>query len=156
MTISKIIHICQKINHPIVLLGGNQEIQKAEAIETIIKATEGIKNIVNLVGKCSLLESAAIVKHAKVVLTGDTGLMHIAAAFHKPIISIWGNTVPEFGMYPYYPQGMDLNKTIEVKNLPCRPCSKIGYNDCPKGHFKCIEQLEVAEIIATIKNSTSG
>ena len=60
LTISKIIHICQKINHPIVLLGGNQEIQKAEAIETIIKATEGIKNIVNLVGKCSLLELSLI------------------------------------------------------------------------------------------------
>ena len=142
LTIKKIIHICQKINYPIVLLGGKQEIQKAEAIETIINATEGAENMINLVGKCNLLESAAIVKNAKAVLTGDTGLMHIAAAFHKPIISIWGNTVPEFGMTPYYPKGMDLNSIMEVKNLPCRPCSKIGYADCPKGHFKCIEGLD--------------
>ena len=146
LTIPKIVHICQNINYPIILLGGKQEVPKAEAIETIIKATEGAENIVNLVGKCSLIESAAIVKNAKVVLTGDTGLMHIAAAFHKPIISIWGNTVPEFGMTPYYPRGMDLNTIMEVKNLPCRPCSKIGYTDCPKGHFKCIENLEVAEL----------
>ena len=147
LTIEKIIYICQSINYPIVLLGGKQETQKAEAIETIIKATAGQENITNLVGKCNLIESAAIVKNAKVVLTGDTGLMHIAAAFYKPIISIWGNTVPEFGMTPYYPKGMDLNTIMEVKNLPCRPCSKIGYDDCPKGHFKCIQQLDDAIII---------
>ncbi|MFK7978842.1 MAG: glycosyltransferase family 9 protein [Saprospiraceae bacterium] len=152
LTIEKIVHVCQKINYPVVLLGGKQEIKKANYIATIIEATEGKENLVNLVGQCSLLASAAIVKNAKVVLTGDTGLMHIAAAFQKPIISIWGNTVPEFGMYPYYPTGMDLNRTIEVKALPCRPCSKIGYDDCPKGHFKCIEQLSVMEIIAQLKN----
>ncbi len=156
LTIEKIVNICQKINCRVVLLGGKQEIKKANYIETIIKATEGKENLVNLVGKCSLLESAAIVKNAKVVLTGDTGLMHIAAAFHKPIISIWGNTVPEFGMTPYYPKGMDLNTIMEVKDLPCRPCSKIGFEDCPKGHFKCIEQLEVATVIKQIKELTKN
>jgi len=150
LTIEKIINICQAINYPVVLLGGKQEIKKAIAIETIIEATEGKERLTNLVGKYSLLESAAIVKNAKIVLTGDTGLMHIAAAFHKPIISIWGNTVPEFGMYPYYPKGKDLNTVIEVKNLPCRPCSKIGYDDCPKGHFKCIDQLEIGQIVGTV------
>ena len=152
LTIEKIINICQGINYPVVLLGGKQEIKKGEAIETIIKATEGGENLTNLVGKCTLLESAVIVKNAKLVLTGDTGLMHIAAAFQKPIISIWGNTVSAFGMYPYYPKGMDLNTVIEVRNLPCRPCSKIGYDDCPKGHFKCIDKLEIGQIVVTINS----
>lgn len=152
LTIEKIINICQGINYPVVLLGGKQEIKKGEAIETIIKATEGQEKLTNLVGKCSLLESAAIVKNAKLVLTGDTGLMHIAAAFQKPIISIWGNTVPEFGMYPYYPKGMNLNTIIEVQNLSCRPCSKIGYDDCPKGHFKCIDKLEIGQIVGAINS----
>lgn len=106
--------------------------------------------VTNLVGKCSLLESAAIVNNATVVVTGDTGLMHIAAAFQKPIVSIWGNTIPEFGMYPYYPKGKDLNQIIENKDLTCRPCSKIGYEECPQGHFKCIKNLQIAEITASI------
>lgn len=178
LTVAKIVKICQSVSFPIVLLGGKQEMEKAEQIEKMLGEipspdplkwgrtayeTDSLENnksldsleenidsvvpqVINLVGKCSLSESAAIVKNATVVLTGDTGLMHIAAAFHKPIISIWGNTVPKFGMYPYYPKGMDLNSFLEIKNLSCRPCSKIGFEACPKGHFKCIEQLEVAKI----------
>jgi ADP-heptose:LPS heptosyltransferase len=69
------------------------------------------------------------------VITHDTGMMHIAAAFKKPIISIWGNTVPAFGMYPYMPGNTHLSKIVEVDGLSCRPCSKIGYNKCPKGHL---------------------
>ena len=110
LTVEKIITICKSINYTIILLGGEIEIEKGKLIEKALK-----KEIHNFVGKCSLSISAAIIKEARVVLTGDTGLMHIAAAFHKPIISIWGNTVPEFGMVPYYPKGMNLNKTFEVK-----------------------------------------
>jgi ADP-heptose:LPS heptosyltransferase len=84
------------------------------------------------------------------IVTNDTGLMHIASAFHKPIISLWGNTVPEFGMYPYMPgrpQGYDV---MEVKKLPCRPCSKIGYEKCPKGHFKCMELIKPELVLAKV------
>ena len=76
------------------------------------------------------------------------GLMHMAAAFGKEIISIWGNTIPKFGMYPYYPEGVDLNTTIEVEGLSCRPCSKIGYKKCPKGHFNCMEKIDINSIIS--------
>ena len=74
--------------------------------------------------------------------------MHIAAALQKAIISIWGNTVPSFGMYPYY--GKKSNQqyhTVQVNKLWCRPCSKIGYKKCPRGHFKCMEQIPVNEIV---------
>jgi ADP-heptose:LPS heptosyltransferase len=64
--------------------------------------------------------------------------MHIAAAFQKPVISIWGNTVPELGMTPYEPETPERVVIAQVKNLSCRPCSKIGYKKCPKGHFKCM------------------
>ena len=90
--------------------------------------------IFNLVGKLSINESASIIKNSKKVYTHDTGMMHIAAAFKKYTFCIWGNTVPEFGMYPY-----DTTFTIfEVPDLKCRPCSKIGFDKCPKGHFKCM------------------
>jgi heptosyltransferase-2 len=76
--------------------------------------------------------------------------MHIAAAFKKEIISIWGNTVPEFGMTPYYGNHNVKQSIIEVRPLSCRPCSKIGFDKCPKGHFKCMMQIDVEKIAAAV------
>jgi ADP-heptose:LPS heptosyltransferase len=71
--------------------------------------------------------------------------MHIAAAFKKEIISIWGNTIPEFGMYPYYGDAEIPNSKFQISNLECRPCTKIGFSKCPKGHFRCmLDQSEEA------------
>ena len=136
----KIISICKKIDAPIVLLGGKGDEAKAIQIEQAVG-----KNIYNACGKYSINGSASLVRQAKKIITHDTGLMHIAAAFKKDIISVWGNTVPEFGMYPYKP-GINSH-IIEVKGLSCRPCSKIGYKACPKKHFRCMEQIDENAII---------
>ena len=77
--------------------------------------------------------------------------MHIAAAFRKPVLSLWGNTVPEFGMYPYYDQASVLNFLLQVKNLSCRPCSKIGYDECPLGHFKCMEMIDAGVLMQKVE-----
>jgi ADP-heptose:LPS heptosyltransferase len=66
--------------------------------------------------------------------------MHIASAFKKKIVSVWGNTIPEFGMYPYLPD--PTSEIMEIKGLKCRPCTKIGFTKCPKKHFKCILDLD--------------
>lgn len=87
-----------------------------------------------------------MVRKAKLIVTHDTGLMHIAAAFKKPIISVWGNTIPAFGMYAYFGNQEVENKIFEVENLSCRPCSKIGYKNCPKKHFKCMELQNISSI----------
>jgi len=136
LPIEKIISICKKINQPIVLLGGKEDAARAEAIEKAVGST-----IYNACGKYNLNQSASIIKQASKIITHDTGLMHIAAAFKKEIVSVWGNTVPAFGFTPYLPD--PKSKMVEVKNLSCRPCSKIGYDKCPKGHFKCM--MEIAE-----------
>jgi ADP-heptose:LPS heptosyltransferase len=133
----KLISIARKINSPVVLLGGKEDFARGEIL---VKEVGG--NIFNACGKFSLNESAAIVKHAKKIITHDTGLMHIAAAFRKEIISVWGNTIPEFGMYPYFGAEKDTSVILEVKNLSCRPCSKIGFEKCPRGHFKCMREID--------------
>ena len=102
--------------------------------------------VFNGCGKFSINQSAYLLKNAKEVHTHDTGMMHIASAFNKDIVSYWGNTTPEFGMYPYKTKFT----IIENKNLSCRPCSKIGFQECPKGHFKCMKELDSAEIIDKI------
>ncbi|RLD69838.1 MAG: glycosyl transferase [Bacteroidetes bacterium] len=136
----KIISICKKINKPIVLLGDKNDLNIAENIVGAVG-----NNIHNACGKYNLNQSASIVKQAKLVITHDTGLMHIAAAFKKKIISVWGNTIPEFGMYPYL--SVEGSEIIEVKGLKCRPCTKIGFSKCPKKHFKCMDDIDEEKII---------
>lgn len=134
----RIVEWCQKINGPVILLGGPDDRERAQYIDGHTGA-----HVLHACGKMRLHQSASVVRQAQLVITHDTGLMHIAAAFKKPIWSVWGNTVPELGMYPYYPEGMDENRTFEVKGLKCRPCSKIGYASCPKGHFKCMNDIDI-------------
>jgi ADP-heptose:LPS heptosyltransferase len=146
--------ICRQAQHPMILLGGPEDSATAKQLAAI----DPVK-IYNACGQFNINESAALVRQAKLIVTHDTGLMHVAAAFKRPIISIWGNTVPEFGMYPYYGDNYLLHyrqskglfgelpyMIMEVKGLSCRPCSKIGYNKCPKGHFKCMELQPVEQI----------
>jgi len=140
----KIISLCKKIDKPIVLLGGKTDEAKALEIEKAVG-----NKIYNVCGKYSINGSASLVKQAQKIISHDTGLMHIASAFKKDIISVWGNTIPEFGMYPYKPG--PNSHIIEVKGLSCRPCSKIGYSACPKKHFKCMEQIDEQKIIELIK-----
>jgi ADP-heptose:LPS heptosyltransferase len=137
--LERMIELCDKISKPIVLLGGKEDVGNGEKIREFFEANPGKKTkIYNACGKFNLNQSASIVKHAQYVFTHDTGLMHIAAAFKKEIFSIWGNTIPLFGMYPYRTRFT----VLENNNLSCRPCSKIGYEKCPKGHFKCMYDIE--------------
>ncbi len=143
----KIIELCNKLECPVVLLGDKHDFSNGENI----KKSSG--NIVyNACGKFNLNESIYILKHSKLVITHDTGLMHIASALHKKIISVWGNTVPEFGMYPYMPDSTDTYSIVEVKNLKCRPCSKIGFDKCPKKHFKCMNDIDVDSVVKIAKS----
>ncbi|MFN0037847.1 MAG: glycosyltransferase family 9 protein [Saprospiraceae bacterium] len=137
----KIIEICRGISQPVVLLGGKGE---QGAGERIVLACG--KNVLNLCGKRSLHQSAFAIQKSSKVITHDTGMMHIAAALRKPIVSVWGSTVPKFGMWPLYPTGMDSNTSVEVTGLGCRPCSKIGFDHCPKGHFKCMREIKSDEV----------
>ena len=130
----KIISIIKKVNKPLLLIGGPEDAYRGEEI------AKACNKVVNTCGKYSILHSASLVQQATMVITHDTGMMHIAAAFNKKIYSVWGNTVPEFGMYPYLES--EQSKRIEVKGLNCRPCSKIGYDKCPKGHFKCMQEID--------------
>lgn len=138
----KLTKLCQKLDYPLILLGGPEDAERGERI-----AQAAGTHVFNACGKFKLDESAFLVKMSVKVITHDTGLMHIAAAFNKPIYSIWGNTIPEFGMYPYK---ADVSKLFQVNGLSCRPCSKIGHETCPKGHFDCMNKINLDEIVRSI------
>jgi ADP-heptose:LPS heptosyltransferase len=91
-----------------------------------------------------------VIRQARSVIAHDSGAMHVACAFHRPVVSVWGNTVPLFGMGPYQPQHPEQAHTVEVPGLDCRPCSKIGHDKCPKGHFNCMEKQDIGRIASLV------
>jgi len=151
MPLHKLKELCAAIKHPVILLGDKGDYEDGKDIAE----ADDIK-VYNACGKFNLNESADILRKAKLVISHDTGLMHIAAALQKPIISIWGNTVPAFGMYPYYGKlSAQHYDVVEINKLWCRPCSKIGYKKCPRGHFKCMELIAVNEIVNMVTQRLS-
>jgi ADP-heptose:LPS heptosyltransferase len=134
----KLYELIEQIKLPVVILGGPGEIDLAEKIHQKYP-----KKCWNAVGKSNLNQSAELIRKSDFVITGDTGLMHIAAAYQKKIYSFWGNTIPEFGMTPYMPQNPEKSIILEVNDLNCRPCSKLGYYHCPKKHFNCMMKQDL-------------
>ncbi|MBS1765614.1 MAG: glycosyltransferase family 9 protein [Bacteroidetes bacterium] len=141
LPLSKLMEVCKKVSHPIVVLGGFEDRKTGMELEKHFP-----EKVFNACGKTGIGQSASLIRQCNVVITHDTGLMHIAAALRKKIISVWGNTVPEFGMYPYLPKNSTPFSIVEVKNLYCRPCTKIGYNKCPKKHFRCMMEIDTGNI----------
>ena len=137
LALESLIELCQKLDYPVIILGGPEDRERGEQI---VSALPG-KDILNGCGAYSIHQSASLIRQARVLLTNDTGLMHIGAAFQRKIISVWGNTIPRFGMYPFRADPSSVQ--FEVSALSCRPCSKIGYQKCPKSHFKCMMEQDL-------------
>ena len=150
LPLNRMIELCDRINRPLILMGGKEDFETGEGIAQFFEKTPNNlrdeqtllemnkKTIIyNACGKFNINQSASIVKKSMCVFTHDTGMMHIAAAFKKEVFSIWGNTIPSFGMYPYRTRFT----VLENNKLDCRPCSKIGFEKCPKGHFKCMNSI---------------
>lgn len=138
-----LVTLCEKLSVPVMILGGPGD---RETGDYIVSALPG-KQIMNGCGAFSLHQSASLVQQSRLLITHDTGLMHIGAAFGKKIIAIWGNTVPEFGMYPYRASPESVN--FEIPALNCRPCSKIGHHKCPRKHFRCMLDQDLEGIAAS-------
>ena len=141
LPVHKLKELVGGIRYPLIVIGGKSDVEEGEQIAQ----TDPIK-IYNACGKFSLDESADLIRKAKLVISHDTGMMHIAAAFKKFILSVWGNTVPSFGMTPYLTEF----EVFQVNHLWCRPCSKTGFEKCPLGHFKCMEKQDMNAIIAKV------
>ncbi|SOD91826.1 glycosyltransferase family 9 protein [Spirosoma fluviale] len=145
LPINRMIELCRKIDKPIVLLGDEHDREAAE----LIRQELGDSLIYNTCGLLTLNQSALLLQKAEMVYSHDTGLMHIAAAFKKPIVSIWGSTTPQLGMYPYKTRHL----IIENTTLNCRPCSKIGHDQCPLGHYRCMNDLNLSINPILLQNS---
>ncbi len=143
LPVEKLTEIVAEINLPVLLIGGPEDRDLGEELIKVVKRTD----VFNSCGKHSVLGSASLIKQSAKVLTNDTGMMHIASCYDVPIISVWGNTVPSLGMHPYRPENKSSYSIHQVEGLSCRPCSKIGFASCPKGHFDCMLKQNTREIL---------
>lgn len=150
LPVEKLKELCSKIDHPIILIGGREDIAEAEQVS----AVDPVK-IYNACGKFNLNESADLVRRAKLVISHDTGLQYIASAFNKNVLAIWGSTSPRLDVEPYYgtpflktQQEAPYENIIRLPELKCQPCSKYGTKKCPLGHFKCMRQMDIDFIVS--------
>ncbi len=140
----KIINICKELKLPVVLLGGKDVKSNADEIAAALG-----EKAYNACGVTSLDESVFLVSKAQSVIGFDTGLTHIAEAFNRPIVSVWGGTVPDLlGVQPY----MVKDVLVAGVDLSCRPCSKFGLEKCPLGHFKCMNDMPEAPITSFVNS----
>lgn len=131
----QIITLCQKINRPMALLGGKEDAERGAQI-----AAACGERVWNACGAFSLHQSASIVRLADVVISHDTGLMHIAAALNKRVISLWLATTPKIGMSPWRP-----GAGSEMIEADCnkRPTSKLGNRGYEDG---CVFNIDLDRI----------
>lgn len=135
-----IIHKCSRAQ--VLIVGDKNDISTGKRISSLMK-----RRPVNLAGITSIREAAALIKHSKVIVTNDSGLMHIAVAVGTPVIAIFGPTVPEFGFYPLG----DKDSVVEIE-LKCRPCTLHGDNFCPEGHHNCMRNISLEMVWEKVLN----
>lgn len=135
------------MSYKIYLLGAGSDFQLAEEIKT--GSTH--PNIINLSGKLSFLQSAALMKHAAMNYVNDSAPMHFASAVNAPVTAVYCSTVPYFGFGPLSDKSF-IVETLE--NLTCRPCGLHGRKACPLGHFKCAYTIMDEQLSATLQSNS--
>ena len=142
----KFAEVCGKIakeyRAKVLVFGGGEDKEDGDGIVSHVNRNVSADAAVNFAGAMSLLEVAAAMEFCDVVLTNDTGLMHIACARQRKVVAVFGSTVKEFGFAPYGTESV----VIENRSLGCRPCSHIGRSECPKGHFRCMSEISADEV----------
>lgn len=121
----------RELNCDFALVGGKNDVEICSEIAGSLEFhTEDFS------GSTSILQTAERLDKCDLLVSNDSGVLHIGAARRKPVAAIFGSTVRQLGFEPF----RTPNIIIE-KNMPCRPCAHIGRKKCPKGHFNCMEQI---------------
>jgi lipopolysaccharide heptosyltransferase II len=127
----------------LLVFGGKEDAEYCGDIVHMINAETTGRAAESLAGSLSLQETAVAMDRCEIVVTNDTGLMHLAAARKRKVVAIFGSTVKEFGFFPF---GTD-HAVVERDGLECRPCSHVGLPHCPEGHFKCMRDISAAQVL---------
>jgi heptosyltransferase-2 len=139
----------------VAILGGQQDAGLAKIVTNRVESAQNLSanfeqmrmRLIDLTGTLSLLASAAVIKRCQLLVANDSGLMHVAEAVGTPLLAIFGSTTRELGFFPQ----LAASRVVENRALACRPCSHLGYRQCPRGHFRCMREILPAEVLALAK-----
>lgn len=140
------IRLVKETDGVVLIFGGPEDRESAAAIAAAIGSEAGPERVINLAGELSIMETAAAFEYVDAVVTNDSGLMHVAAARHRPLVAVFGSTVREFGFFPVHSEAT----VLEVAGLDCRPCSHIGRAECPEGHMRCLAETTVETVVQSV------
>jgi heptosyltransferase-2 len=135
--------LAQRHDAPVIIFGSAEEAVRCDEIAAMVEAASPATRVLSLAGSLSLLETAAAMDHCSIVVTNDSGLMHIAAARKRKVVALFGPTVRQFGFFPFG----TTSTVVEHPMLSCRPCTHIGLPNCPRGHFRCMRELESETVL---------
>jgi len=121
----------------LVVLGGPEDRGAARQLGPLAESAAG---------EFTLQETGACLARAKVLVSGDTGVMHMATGVGTPVVALFGPTVQAFGFFPYRARA-----TVLEQNLSCRPCSTMGTARCPLGHHRCLVDLLPDQVAAAVE-----
>ncbi|MEO8088664.1 MAG: glycosyltransferase family 9 protein [Gemmatimonadales bacterium] len=120
----------------VVIVGGPDDAALA------VELAEGAGNrVAKAAGAFGLQATGALLRRARVLVSGDTGVMHMATGVGTPVVALFGPTVEAFGFFPYTREA-----TVLELPLPCRPCTSQGGPRCPLGHHRCLVDIEPAVV----------
>ena len=132
---------CKQTGAYPVLIGGPGDIEICNSVQSQMKTSS-----LNLAGKLSLMESATILGKAIMVFTNDTGMLHMAQAMKAPVVAVYGPTTRELGFFP-----LPQNSRVAEIEISCRPCTQKGLHECPKKHFRCMNDIK-PEVVSNLAN----
>ncbi|HEX9282250.1 MAG TPA: glycosyltransferase family 9 protein [Gemmatimonadales bacterium] len=122
-----------------VVVGGPEDRGLAQQLVTAGAAASAA-------GEFSLQETGALLARSRVVVSGDTGVMHMATGVGAPVVALFGPTVEQFGFFPYRARAVVLQRALD-----CRPCSATGTATCPLGHHRCLADVAPADVAAAVE-----
>lgn len=121
----------------ILLVGGLEDRPICNSVSEFMGGTPVV-----LAGELSLQETAAAIEHSHLLISNDTGVMHMGAALGKPVVAIFGPTTTELGFFPFR-----THDRVVERPLACRPCSYHGSERCPEAHFRCMREISSTDVI---------
>jgi heptosyltransferase-2 len=127
----------RQLGYGVVAVGGSGDRELASALGA---------GVVNAAGEFTLQETGACLARAAVLVSGDTGVMHMATGVGTRVVALFGPTVELFGFFPYAKRA-----TVLERDLSCRPCSATGTERCPLGHHRCLEEILPDQVAAAVQ-----
>jgi ADP-heptose:LPS heptosyltransferase len=146
LPVEKISEICRKINFPVILLGGKKEFDEGEKVFIAVE-----RKCIEFCRKNQFKPFGIIGSRCQRGSHQRHRVNAHCGSISEKNFSFWGNTVADFGMVPYQPH--PVSQRMEVENLKCRPCSKLGFQKCPKKHFKCMNDISVDKVVRWVEEN---